>query len=115
MHHRERVCRARDERDGLVHRERSPMEPAPKILAGEPLHRQIRCARGRASVRDMADDARVTKLREHWRLATDRERTGDELGVLITGLLDPDAVDAISLSSSVPPLVQGLVAWQFVQ
>jgi type III pantothenate kinase len=47
-----------------------------------------------------------TELREHWRLATDRERTGDELGVLITGLLDPDTVDAISLSSSVPPLVQ---------
>jgi type III pantothenate kinase len=47
-----------------------------------------------------------SELKEHWRLATDRERTGDELGVLITGLLDPDAVDAISLSSSVPPLVQ---------
>jgi type III pantothenate kinase len=46
------------------------------------------------------------ELREHWRLATDRERTGDELGVLITGLLDPDEVDGISLSSSVPPLVQ---------
>jgi type III pantothenate kinase len=45
-------------------------------------------------------------LREHWRLATDRERTGDELGVLITGLLDADEVDGISLSSSVPPLVQ---------
>jgi type III pantothenate kinase len=47
-----------------------------------------------------------TELREHWRLATDRERTGDELGVLITGLLDPDEVDGITLSSSVPPLVQ---------
>ena len=47
-----------------------------------------------------------SELREHWRLATDRERTGDELGVLITGLLDPDDVDAISLSSSVPQLVQ---------
>jgi type III pantothenate kinase len=46
------------------------------------------------------------ELVEHWRLATDRERTGDELGVLIAGLLDPDEVDAISLSSSVPPLVQ---------
>jgi type III pantothenate kinase len=45
-------------------------------------------------------------LREHWRLATDRERTGDELGVLITGLLDPDEVDGVSLSSSVPPLVR---------
>jgi type III pantothenate kinase len=46
-----------------------------------------------------------SELREHWRLATDHERTGDELGVLITGLLDPDEVDGISLSSSVPPLV----------
>jgi type III pantothenate kinase len=46
------------------------------------------------------------ELREHWRLATDRERTGDELGVLITGLLDADEVDGVSLSSSVPPLVQ---------
>jgi type III pantothenate kinase len=46
------------------------------------------------------------ELVEHWRLATDRERTGDELGVLIAGLLDADDVDAISLSSSVPPLVQ---------
>jgi type III pantothenate kinase len=47
-----------------------------------------------------------SELREHWRLATDRGRTGDELGVLITGLLDPDEVDGVSLSSSVPPLVQ---------
>jgi type III pantothenate kinase len=46
-----------------------------------------------------------SELREHWRLATDRERTGDELGVLITGLLDPDEVDGVSLSSSVPPLL----------
>ena len=45
------------------------------------------------------------ELREHWRLATDGERTGDELGVLIMGLLDPENVDGISLSSSVPPLV----------
>jgi type III pantothenate kinase len=43
-------------------------------------------------------------LQEHWRLATDRERTGDELGVLITGLVDPDDVDGICLCSSVPPL-----------
>ena len=46
------------------------------------------------------------ELGEHWRLATDRERTGDELGVLITGLLDPEAVDGVCLSSTVPPLVQ---------
>jgi type III pantothenate kinase len=47
-----------------------------------------------------------SELREHWRLATDRERTGDELGVLITGLLDPDDVDGVSLCSSVPPLLR---------
>jgi type III pantothenate kinase len=46
------------------------------------------------------------ELGERWRLATDRERTGDELGVLIAGLLDPDEVDGVSLSSSVPPLVR---------
>ena len=34
---------------------------------------------------------------EHWRLATDRRRTGDELGVLLGGLLDPDVVDGICL------------------
>ena len=45
------------------------------------------------------------ELREHWRLATDRDRTGDELGVLITGLLEPEDVEAISIASSVPPLV----------
>jgi type III pantothenate kinase len=46
------------------------------------------------------------ELREHWRLATDRERTGDELGVLIMGLLDPDEVDGVCLSSTVPALVR---------
>ena len=45
------------------------------------------------------------ELREHWRLATDRERTGDELGVLIAGLLDPDDVDGICICSSVPKLL----------
>ena len=41
-------------------------------------------------------------LTDHWRLATDRTRTGDELTVLLGGLLDPDAVDAICLSTTVP-------------
>lgn len=45
------------------------------------------------------------ELREHWRVATERDRTGDELGVLLTGLMDLDVVDGISLSSSVPSLV----------
>ncbi|HEY7707488.1 MAG TPA: type III pantothenate kinase [Gaiellaceae bacterium] len=46
------------------------------------------------------------ELGEHWRVATERERTGDELGVLLTGLLDLDRVDGICLSSTVPPLVR---------
>ena len=45
------------------------------------------------------------ELRDHWRVATERDRTGDELGVLLTGLLDLDSVDGICLSSTVPPLV----------
>ena len=45
-------------------------------------------------------------LTDHWRLATDRTRTGDELTVLLGGLLDPDAVDAICLSTTVPMLLR---------
>ena len=46
------------------------------------------------------------RLTEEWRLATDRERTGDELGVLLNGLLDPDVVDGVCLSSTVPTLIR---------
>jgi type III pantothenate kinase len=49
------------------------------------------------------------RLVDHWRLATDRTRTGDELGVLLGGLLDLEAVDGICLSSTVPALV---AEWQ---
>jgi type III pantothenate kinase len=45
-------------------------------------------------------------LSEHWRLATDRTRTGDELAVLLGGLLDPEGVDGICLSSTVPTVVR---------
>ena len=45
-------------------------------------------------------------LTESWRTATDATRTGDELGVLLTGMLDLDAVDGICLSSTVPALVR---------
>ena len=48
-------------------------------------------------------------LTDHWRLATDTTRTGDELTVLLGGLLDPDAVDAICLSTTVPMLLR---EWQ---
>jgi len=46
------------------------------------------------------------RLDDHWRLATERTRTGDELGVLLGGLLDFDAVDGICLASTVPTLVR---------
>ncbi len=46
------------------------------------------------------------RLTEDWRLATERTRTGDELGVLLGGLLDLDAVDGICLSSTVPTLIR---------
>jgi type III pantothenate kinase len=46
------------------------------------------------------------ELRDHWRIATEPQRTGDELAVLLEGLLgDVDAVEGVSLASSVPALV----------
>jgi type III pantothenate kinase len=49
------------------------------------------------------------RLADHWRLATERTRTGDELGALLGAMLDLDAVDGICLSSTVPALVR---EWQ---
>ena len=46
------------------------------------------------------------RLADDWRLATERTRTGDELGVLLGGMLDLDAVDGICLASTVPTLVR---------
>ena len=46
------------------------------------------------------------RLAEHYRVATERRRTADELYVLINGLLDLDAVDGVCLSSTVPALVR---------
>ena len=46
------------------------------------------------------------ELREHWRVATEQRRTGDELGVTLAGFLDLDQVDAVCLSSTVPALVR---------
>jgi type III pantothenate kinase len=45
-------------------------------------------------------------LTEEWRVATDRSRTGDELGVLLAGLLDVETVRGICLASTVPSLVR---------
>jgi type III pantothenate kinase len=51
------------------------------------------------------------RLAEHWRVATEAERTGDELAALLSDLLslrglDFDDVSAICLSSAVPLLVR---------
>jgi type III pantothenate kinase len=45
-------------------------------------------------------------LTDHWRLATERSSTADELGVLLGGLLELDSVDGICLASTVPVLVR---------
>jgi type III pantothenate kinase len=45
-------------------------------------------------------------LADHWRLATELTRTGDELGVLLEGMLDLEGVDGICLSATVPTLVR---------
>ena len=46
------------------------------------------------------------QLTDHWRLATERSSTADELGVLLGGLLDLDSVDGICVASTVPVLVR---------
>src|SRR5437763_14838258 len=46
------------------------------------------------------------ELREHWRVATESERTGDELGLLLRGLVDLAAVEGIAMSCTVPPLAR---------
>ncbi len=47
---------------------------------------------------------RGEELTDSFRLATDRSRTGDELGVTLSALLDLDAVDGVCLSTTVPAL-----------
>ena len=46
------------------------------------------------------------RLADHWRVATEAHRTGDELGALIDRFLDVDSLSGISLASSVPTLVR---------
>lgn len=50
----------------------------------------------------------------HWRLATDHNRTEDEYGLQMTGLLDsfaiaPSEIEGIVLSSVVPPLTEWMI------
>jgi type III pantothenate kinase len=49
---------------------------------------------------------RDAELTEHRRIATEAHRTGDEIGILLHGLVDFDAVGGIALSSTVPALVR---------
>jgi type III pantothenate kinase len=51
------------------------------------------------------------RLAEHWRVATEAERTGDEIGALLGRLLELrergfEDVSAVCLSTTVPPLVR---------
>jgi type III pantothenate kinase len=45
-------------------------------------------------------------LGERFRIATESQRTGDELGALLADFLDFDALDGIALSSTVPRLIR---------
>src|SRR5436190_23926904 len=61
------------------------------------------------------------RLLHSWRLLTLRERTADEVGVLIMGLfanerVDPAGVDSVVMASVVPPLtpiMRGMVTRYF--
>jgi type III pantothenate kinase len=44
------------------------------------------------------------ELCEHWRVATERNRSGDELGALYGNFLDFSSVDGVALASTVPQL-----------
>ena len=46
------------------------------------------------------------RLAEHWRVATEPRRTGDELGGMLAAFFDLDSVDGVCLSSTVPALVR---------
>jgi type III pantothenate kinase len=46
------------------------------------------------------------ELGERWRIATEAERTGDELGALLADFLDLSLLDGICLSSTVPRLIR---------
>ena len=54
---------------------------------------------------------RGDELVEHFRLATDRSRTGDELGVTLAALFELEDVEGICLSTTVPALQR---EWELV-
>ena len=44
------------------------------------------------------------ELEEHWRIATERNRSGDELGAVFRSFLDLERIEGICLSTTVPQL-----------
>src|SRR6201989_946114 len=44
------------------------------------------------------------ELSEHWRVATERNRSGDELGALYGSFVDLGAVEGVAVASTVPQL-----------
>src|SRR5213596_545446 len=46
------------------------------------------------------------ELTRRWRLATEPQRTGDELGLFLGGLLEVGSLEGISLASTVPALIR---------
>ena len=46
------------------------------------------------------------ELVEHWRIATERSRSGDELGAMFRSFLDLDRVDGLCVSTTVPQLAR---------
>jgi type III pantothenate kinase len=46
------------------------------------------------------------ELVENWRVATEAQRTGDELGALVGRFIDLESINGICLSSTVPALIR---------
>ena len=46
------------------------------------------------------------RLVEHWRIATERHRTGDELGALMARFVELEELDGVVVSTTVPQLVR---------
>ncbi|HEX6489837.1 MAG TPA: type III pantothenate kinase [Gaiellaceae bacterium] len=55
------------------------------------------------TVLGLYDDAELVR---HWRVATEPQRTGDELRLLLGGLLELGTVEGICLASTVPALIR---------
>ena len=71
------------------------MTPGPRLLAVDAGNTQ--------TVFGLYQDG---SLAEHWRVATEAQRTGDELGALVGRFIDLATVDGVCLSSTVPPLIR---------